>query len=143
MPNNDGSRMVPKDGLSLKELLQHFLDFRFVTVKKRFEYQLRQCASESIFWKASRSSSTLDQAIKIIRNSSGKPDAAEKLKSTFKLDDEQVTAILDSQLYKIAQMEIQKILDELRERRRRQKRSKVLSLPRKSCGVLSRARWNR
>src|SRR5205807_1400612 len=46
------------------------------------------------------------------------PDAAEKLKAAFKLDDEQTTAILDSQLYKIAQMEIQKILQELREKKK-------------------------
>jgi DNA gyrase subunit A len=122
VPNDDGSRMVPKDGLSLKDLLQHFLDFRFITVKKRFEYQLRQLRKRihilegfAIIFNA------LDQAIKIIRNSSGKPDAAEKLKSVFKLDDEQVTAILDAQLYKIAQMEIQKILDELKEKKEKAK----------------------
>lgn len=122
VPNDDGSRMVPKDGLSLKDLLQHFLDFRFVTVKNRFEYQLRQLRRRihilegfAIIFNA------LDQAIKIIRNSSGKPDAAEKLKVAFKLDDEQVTAILDAQLYKIAQMEIQKILDELKEKKEQAK----------------------
>ena len=119
VPNADGTRMVPKDGLSLKDILQHFLDFRLATVKRRFEYQLRQLRRRihvlegfAVIFNA------LDQAIKIIRTSSGKPDAADKLKSTFKLDDEQVGAILDSQLYKIAQMEIQKILDELKEKKK-------------------------
>ena len=36
----------------------------------------------------------------------------------FKLDDEQADAILDAQLYKIAQMEIKKILDELKEKKK-------------------------
>ena len=110
--------MVPKDGLSLKDILRHFLDFRLATVRRRFEYQLRQLRRrihilegfEIIF-------NALDKAIKIIRESSGKPDAAEKLKMAFKLDDEQATAILDAQLYKIAQMEIKKILDELKEKK--------------------------
>ena len=118
VPGPDEATMVPKDGLSLKDMLRHFLDFRLATVRRRFEYQLRQLRRRihilegfAIIFNA------LDQAIKIIRESSGKPDAAEKLKAAFKLDDEQVTAILDSQLYKIAQMEIKKILDELKEKK--------------------------
>src|SRR5262249_11045042 len=58
----------------------------------------------------------LDKAIKLIRESDGKADAAEKLTRTFKIDDIQAAAVLDAQLYKIAQMEIQKILDELKEK---------------------------
>ncbi|MDW8197522.1 MAG: DNA topoisomerase (ATP-hydrolyzing), partial [Gemmataceae bacterium] len=138
VPNDDGTRLVPKDGLSLKELLQHFLDFRFVTVKRRFEYELRQLRKRihilegfAIIFNA------LDQALKIIRNSSGKPDAAEKLKSTFKLDDEQVTAILDAQLYKIAQMEIQKILEELKHKKERAKEiESIIASKKKLWGVI-------
>jgi DNA gyrase subunit A len=138
VPNSDGTRMVPKDGLSLKELLQHFLDFRYATVKRRFEYELRVLRRRihilegfAIIFNA------LDQAIKIIRNSSGKPDAAEKLKAAFKLDDEQVTAILDAQLYKIAQMEIQKILDELKEKKERAKEIEtILASKKKMWGVI-------
>ena len=37
--------------------------------------------------------------------------------AAFELDEEQATAVLDAQLYKIAQMEIQKILDELKEKK--------------------------
>ena len=119
VPGPDGSTMVPKDGLSLKDILRHFLDYRLATVRKRFEYHLRQLRRRihllegfAIIFNA------LDKAIKMIRESSGKPEAAEKLKSSFKLDDEQVTAILDSQLYKIAQLEIKKILDELAEKKK-------------------------
>jgi DNA gyrase subunit A len=119
VPNDDGTRMVPKDGLSLKDLLRHFLDFRLATVRRRFEFKLRQLRERihilegfAIIFNA------LDQAIKIIRASSGKPDAAEKLKAAFALSDRQVAAILDAQLYKIAQLEIKKILDELEEKRK-------------------------
>lgn len=118
VPGSDGKTMVPKDGLSLKDIIQHFLDFRFITVRRRFEYQLRQLRKRihilegfAIIFNA------LDRAIKLIRESTGKADASEKLQAVFKLDEEQATAILDSQLYKIAQMEIKKILDELKEKR--------------------------
>ena len=119
VPAPDGKTMVPRDGLNLKEMLQYFLDFRLATVRRRFEYQLRALRRrihilegfQIIF-------DGLDKAIRIIRNSTGKADAAEKLMAEFALDDEQVTAVLDSQLYKIAQLEIQKILDELREKKK-------------------------
>ena len=79
----------------------------------------------------------LDKAIKMIRESEGKQDAAEKLMKDFELDDEQTTAILDSQLYKIAQMEIQKILDELREKKREAKRiQEILNSEAKLWGVI-------
>jgi DNA gyrase subunit A len=138
VPADDGHTMVPRDGLSLKDILRHFLDFRFATVKRRFEYQLRQLRRRihilegfAIIFNA------LDRAIKIIRESNGKPDAAEKLKAAFKLDDEQVTAILDAQLYKIAQMEIQKILDELKEKREKAKEIEtILASKKKLWGVI-------
>ncbi len=119
VPADDGKTLRPQDGLSLKDLLRHFLDFRLITVKRRFEYHLRVLRRRihllegfAIIFDA------LDKAIKIIRNSTGKPDAAEKLKKEFALDDEQTVAILDAQLYKIAQMEILRIREELEEKRK-------------------------
>ncbi len=138
VPGPDGNTMVPKDGLSLKDILRHFLDFRLITVRRRFEFHLRQLRRRihllegfAIIFNA------LDKAIKIIRESSGKPDAAEKLKASFKLDDEQVTAILDAQLYKIAQLEIKKILDELAEKKKEaEKIETILASEKKLWGVI-------
>jgi DNA gyrase subunit A len=137
VPGEDG-KLVPKDGLSLKEILRHFLDFRLETVRKRFEYQLRQLRRRihilegfAIIFNA------LDKAIKLIRESSGKPDAAQKLMAAFKLDEEQTTAILDAQLYKIAQMEIRKILDELRDKKAEAERIEaILASKKKLWGVV-------
>ncbi len=138
VPSDDGRTMVPRDGLSLKEILRYFLDFRLETVRKRFEYQLRQLRRRihllegfaAIF-------NALDKALKIIRNSTGKPDAAAKLTAEFGLDDEQTTAVLDSQLYKIAQMEIQKILDELKEKQKEASRIEgILASEKKLQGVV-------
>ena len=116
VPDEHGG-MVPAR-LSLVEMLQQFLDFRFITVRRRFEYQLEQLerrihileGMQIIF-------DGLDKALRIIRKSSGKADAAEKLMKAFPLDAEQTNAILELQLYRISQLEIDRIVEELEEKR--------------------------
>jgi DNA gyrase subunit A len=110
---------VQPQRLGLRDVLRHFLDFRFDTVRLRFEFELEQLRKRIHILEGFRIIfDALDRAIKMIRESEGKADAAEKLIRAFKLDEIQADAILDSQLYKIAQMEIQKILDELRDKTR-------------------------
>ena len=103
---------------SLVEILQYFLDFRFDTVRKRFEFQLEQLRRRihilkgfAILFKG------LDKALKLIRNSNGKQDAAAKLMKAFPLDEVQTEAILELALYRISKLEIDKINKELREKR--------------------------
>ncbi|QEL16992.1 DNA gyrase/topoisomerase IV subunit A [Limnoglobus roseus] len=138
VPSADGKTMVPKDGLSLKDILQHFLDFRFETVKRRFEFELRKLRARIHILEGFRIIfNALDRAIKLIRESNGKADAAEKLKAEFALDDEQANAILDVQLYKIAKLEINKILDELREKKKRAEEIEtILASKKKLWGVI-------
>jgi DNA gyrase subunit A len=109
--------------LGLKAILGHFLDFRFKTVRLRFEYELEQLRKRIHILEGFRIIfDALDRAIRMIRESQGKADAAEKLIKAFKLDEIQATAILDAQLYKIAQLEIQQILDELAEKAKQAER---------------------
>lgn len=116
VPGPDGKPQPERIGL--KEMLRHFLDFRFLTVKRRFEFDLEQLKKRIHILEGFRIIfNNLDKAIKIIRESEGKPDAAEKLMKAFKLDEIQTEAILDTQLYRIAQLEIKKVLDELKEKR--------------------------
>ena len=63
----------------------------------------------------------LDEAIRIIRKSDGKADAAVKLSKRFELSDEQTDAILELKLYKLARLEINLILAELAEKKGRAK----------------------
>jgi DNA gyrase subunit A len=115
VPTADG-KLQPQR-LGVKAILHHFLDFRFATVKRRFDFELEQLRRRIHILEGFRIIfDALDKAIRLIRESEGKADAAEKLMKTFKLDEEQTTAILDAQLYKIAQLEIKKILDELKEK---------------------------
>ncbi|MCA9063808.1 MAG: DNA topoisomerase, partial [Planctomycetaceae bacterium] len=121
VPDEHGA-LVPRV-LSLKEMLQHFLNFRYETVKRRLQYQLEQLyrrihileGFEIIF-------DGLDRAIKIIRASNGKKDASAQLMKEFPLDELQTDAILELQLYRIAKLEIEKIREELAEKRAEAKR---------------------
>jgi DNA gyrase subunit A len=116
VPGADGK--LRPERLDLKEMLRYFLDFRFATVKRRFEYELEQLRQRIHILEGFRIIfNALDKAIKLIRESEGKADAAEKLMKAFKLDQLQADAILDAQLYRIAQLEIKKILTELREKK--------------------------
>jgi DNA gyrase subunit A len=124
--------------LGLKEILRHFLDFRFATVRRRFEFELEQLRRRIHILEGFRIVfNALDRAIKLIRESDGKPDAAEKLMKAFKLDAVQAEAILDAQLYRLAQMEIKKILQELKEKKIEAERIEgILRSNRKLWGVV-------
>ena len=101
----------------IKEMLEHFLDFRIITTERRFQYQLRQLEARihildgfvTIF-------DALDELIKIIRASDGKEDAAGKIIKRFKLDEIQTDAILELKLYRLAKLEINVIREELDEK---------------------------
>ena len=103
--------------VDLQTILSHFLDFRLEVVTRRLRYELAQlekrihilCGFEKIF-------DALDEAIRIIRSSENKADAAQRLMHRFVIDEEQTEAILETKLYKLAKMEISAIRDELKEK---------------------------
>jgi len=118
--DGEGHEKLRPERLGLKAILQHFVDFRYTTIRRRFEFELQQLERRIHILEGFRIVfNALDRAIEIIRKSSGKADAAEKLIAEFELSSEQTEAILEAQLYKIAQMEIRKILDELKEKKAR------------------------
>ena len=136
VPGPDGKPQPER--LGLKEMLRHFVDFRFETVKRRFEYELEQLRRRIHILQGFRIIfNALDKAIRLIRESDGKPDAADKLIKAFKIDEEQAAAILEVQLYRIAQLEIKKILDELK-RRRPKPMHRRHPRPKKNSGESSR-----
>jgi DNA gyrase subunit A len=108
--------------LNLKEVLDEFLKFREDVVRRRFQFELDALKKRihvlegfQIIFDA------LDEIIRIVRKSEGKADAAEKIMARFKLDADQTDAILELKLYKLARLEIQVILDELKDKKTRAK----------------------
>jgi DNA gyrase subunit A len=103
---------------NLATILDEFLTFREATVRRRFEFELAELERRihilegfAIIFDA------LDEAIRIIRKSDGKADAAVKLMKRFELSEAQTDAILELKLYKLARLEIDAILAELKEKR--------------------------
>jgi DNA gyrase subunit A len=106
--------------LDLKQILWHFLHFRLEVVTSRLEHELEQLKRRiHILEGFEKVFDALDEIIKIIRKSDGKPDAAEKIMKRFSLDAEQTDAILELKLYRLARLEILVIQQELAEKRKR------------------------
>ncbi len=113
--------------MSLKEMLWHFLHFRLDVITNRLTNELTALEKRiHILNGFALIFDALDRIIRIIRRSDGKSDAADKIMKTFPvsgrgggLDAEQTDAILELKLYRLARLEINLILDELRDKKKR------------------------
>ena len=113
--------------LSLKEICSHFLDFRKNVVVRRLKFDLAVLEKRlHILTAFVIVFKNLDKALKLIRSSKARQEAATKLKKAFKLDDEQVSAILEIPLYRLVSMEIDKIQLEQKEKLKEQKEIKSI-----------------
>ncbi|HSQ78810.1 MAG TPA: DNA topoisomerase IV subunit A [Nitrospirota bacterium] len=124
--------------LPLKDIMRYFLDFRHELTTKRLNYDLKLLKARLHILKAFEVLyDDLDTAIKMIRKAQSREDAAAKLKKHFKLDDEQVKAILDMQLYKLVGLEIERILKEKAEKTKSKKEiESILASQKKIWGLI-------
>ncbi len=103
--------------LTLKEMLQNCIDFQCDIVKRRTAYDRKKAAERAHILEGLKIAlDFIDEVIAIIRNSKTIAESKEALSERFGLDDIQTTAIVQMQLGKLAGMEKQKILDELKEK---------------------------
>ena len=106
--------------VNLKTALQAFLQFRLEVVTRRLRHELDQVEKRIHILKGfAIIFNALDEAIKIIRASRNKQDAAQRLMHRFKLDDVQADAVLETKLYRLSHLEIEDILNELAEKEKR------------------------
>ncbi len=106
--------------VSLRDLCRHFLDFRMQVVTRKLEFEKRKLLARlHILDGFIALYDNLDEAIRIIRRAESRADAAQKLMARFKLDQEQVDAVLELRLYQLARLEIDKIRTEREEKRKR------------------------
>ena len=104
----------------LRQVLRYFLNFRLEVVTRRLQHELETLNRRiRILEGFATIFEDLDAVIKIIRNSDGKSDSSKKLIARFQLDAEQVDAILELKLYRLARLEIQTIREDLNEKRQR------------------------
>jgi DNA gyrase subunit A len=99
--------------LSLKRLLQVYLDHRQEVIVRRARFELEKArARVHILEGLLIALATLDEVIQTIRQSPDADEAKQRLVSRFKLSELQAQAILDLQLRRLAALERQKIEDE-------------------------------
>lgn len=103
--------------LTLKEMLQNCIDFQCEIIRRRTAYDKRKAEERAHILEGLKIAlDFIDEVIKIIRGSKTIPESKQALTDRFGLDDVQTTAIVQMQLGKLAGMEKQKILDELKEK---------------------------
>jgi DNA gyrase subunit A len=113
--------------MDLHEILWHFLHFRLEVVTKRLEHELDALKTRvHILEGFEKVFDALDEILKIVRKSEGKPDAAQQIMKRFALDAAQTDAILELKIYRLARLEILIIRKELEEKRRRSRQINAL-----------------
>jgi len=99
--------------LSLKEMLEYYIEHRFDVVKRRTEFRLREAEKRAhILAGLMTALDHLDDVIRIIRKAKTRDEAKGSLMSKYLLSEEQTKAILEMQLQRLTGMEMQAVRDE-------------------------------
>ncbi|MDE2213373.1 MAG: DNA gyrase subunit A [Patescibacteria group bacterium] len=102
--------------LSLKGILQEFIEHRQEVVRRRTQFDLdRAKEREHILLGLKKALDHIDEVIKTIRASKDVDEARTNLMKKFKFSQLQANAILEMRLSKLANLERQKVEDELAE----------------------------
>ena len=120
---------VPKV-LTLREMIEHFLDHRNEVVLRRVIFELKQAQDRlHILEGLQIAVDNIDEVIEIIRGASSPETAGAELRATFDLSEKQSKAILEMRLSRLTGLERQKLLDEIKEIKAKIKELTPLSLP--------------
>ncbi|MBQ6818680.1 MAG: DNA gyrase subunit A [Clostridia bacterium] len=102
--------------LTLKEMLQHYIDYQCEIVERRTRYDLKKAKERAHILEALKTAlDFIDEVIRLIRSSRTVADSKQALADRFGFDDEQTTAIVQMPLGRLSGLEKQKIEDELKE----------------------------
>jgi DNA gyrase subunit A len=94
--------------LTLKELIQHFIEYRVLIITRRINYDLKKAQEKMHILEGFMIAlKNIDEVIKIIRASKTVDEAKQKLMERFEFTEIQVKAILDLRLQKLTGMEIE------------------------------------
>jgi DNA gyrase subunit A len=94
--------------LALKEIIQHYIEYRIEIITRRTTYNLNKAKEKMHILEGFMIAlKNIDEVIKIIRGSKTVEDAKNGLVKRFNFSEEQVKAILDMRLHKLTGMEIE------------------------------------
>ncbi len=125
--------------LSLKRMLQLFVQHRQEIIRRRSEFDLKQARERAhIVEGLLRALDILDEVIHTIRHSQTVDTARKNLMANFKFTEIQAQAILDMQLRRLAALERKKLQEEYDELKKRiAYLEDLLAHPHKILGVIS------
>ena len=104
--------------MSLKTILEKFIEHRSVVVRRRSLFELAKAkAREHILEGLKKALDHIDEIIKVIKQSPSREEAFGNLMKKFKFSDLQANAILEMRLQSLAGLERKKVEDELKEKR--------------------------
>jgi len=104
--------------LNLKNILEEFIKHRQTVIRRRTEFDLDKAKDRAHILEGLKMAlDKIDLIIKTIRASKDKDEAKVNLISKFKFSDRQATAILEMKLQQLANLERQRIEDELKEKK--------------------------
>ncbi|GBC97756.1 DNA gyrase subunit A [bacterium HR17] len=99
--------------LTLKDILQHYLDHRRQVVTRRTQFELRRAEARAHILEGLRLvARNLDEVIALIRRSESREEARERLMRQFKLSEQQADAILNMQLGQLTRLDQQRLREE-------------------------------
>ena len=102
--------------MTLREMLQHFIDHRLEVIVRRSEFDLKKALErEHILEGLKIAVDNIDEVIRIIRAADDTEQASTQLQETFELSERQAKAILDMRLARLTGLEIEKLEEELAE----------------------------
>ncbi len=104
--------------LNLKNILEEFIKHRQVVIRRRTEFDLGKAKDRAHILEGLKMAlDKIDLVIKTIRSSKDKDEAKTNLMQKFKFTERQTMAILEMRLQQLANLERQKIEDELKEKK--------------------------
>ena len=102
--------------MSLKTVLNHFIEFRHEVVVKRTEFELKEAEARAHILEGLKIAlDNIDAVIKVIRGSKDPAQAKEGLMNSFNLSELQSQAILDMRLQRLTSLEVDKVVSEYKE----------------------------
>ena len=124
--------------LSLKNILEEYLNHRKDVIKRRTEFLLKKTKERiHILEGLSKALNHIDEIIKLIKASLNRDDAQKKLMAKYRFSEIQANAILEMKLSNLARLEKQKIGDELQEKLKLEKEySLILQEPKRILKII-------
>lgn len=104
--------------LNIKNILEEFIKHRQTIIRRRTEFDLLKNKERAHILEGLKMAlDKIDLVIKTIRAARDKDDAKIELMKKFKFSDKQATAILEMRLQQLANLERQRVEDELKEKK--------------------------